>query len=248
MGDTLEQAESAYQDMNVGVTCKLAQQAAELGVDRLVFLSSIKVNGERTANGAAFTQQSLVKPEDAYGRSKWQAEQALWQIAGTTGLEVVVVRSPLIYGPHVKGNLLKLLGLLGKGLPLPLASIKNRRAMVCIDNLVDLLICCAQHPKAVSETFLVCDDDDLSTPALLRSLGAYMNRKPLLIPVPVSILKLLGRVSGQEAQIARLTDSLQVDCSSTRQTLGWKPPVKTQIGLNRMVDWYLSCEQNKTSS
>lgn len=149
---------------------------------------------------------------------------------------------------HVKGNLLKLLGLLAKGLPLPFASIKNRRVMVGIDNLVDLLICCARRPKAVGEKFLVCDDDDLSTPAVLRSLGAYLNSKPLLFPVPMSILKLLGRVSGQQALVARLTDSLQVDCSSTRQTLGWKPPVKTQIGLNRMVDWYLSYDQNKTSS
>jgi nucleoside-diphosphate-sugar epimerase len=149
---------------------------------------------------------------------------------------------------HVKGNLLKLLGLLANGLPLPFASTKNRRAMVDIDNLVDLLIYYTQRPKAVSETHLVCDDDDLSTPAVLRSLGVYMNRKPLLIKVPVSILKLLGRVSGQQALVARLTDSLQVDCSSTRQTLGWKPPVKTQIDLNRMVDWYLSYNQNKTSS
>lgn len=229
-----------YQAINVGATLHLAEQATQAGINRLVFLSSVKVNGERTAAGQPFRDDDPACPEDSYGVSKWEAELALHDVAHRTELEVVIVRPPLVYGAGVKGNLLRLMKLMSRGFPLPLGSIHNRRAMVGIDNLVDLLILCTHHPKAAGRTFLVSDNEDLSTPALLRSLANHMNRKAYLLPVPVSVLRLLGRLTAKQSEVARLTDSLQVDCTNTGQTLGWTPPVQTQTGLKKMVDWYLS--------
>lgn len=239
MEETAGDVLAAYRESNVGVTRQLATHAAEAGIKRLVFLSSIKVNGERTEFAQPFRYECQPKPEDAYGLSKQETEEALWAVAQSSGLEVMVVRSPLVYGPGVKGNLLRLMGLVHKGLPLPLGSINNRRAMIGIDNLVDFLISCVQHPNPAAQTLLVSDDEDLSTPELLRSLAEHMNRKPRLFPMAVSLLKLMGSVTGKQAEIARLTESLRVDCSHAQQVLGWKPPVQTQLGLKRMVDWYL---------
>ena len=248
MRDATDDVISAYRDNNVGVTRQLAKHAAQAGIKRLVFLSSIKVNGGRTEVGQPFRYDDQPKPEDAYGRSKLEAEEALWAVAKSSDLEVTVVRPPLVYGPGVKGNLLKLMALVSRGLPLPLGSISNRRAMVGIDNLVDLLIACVQPPKAAGQTFLVSDDEDLSTPDLLRNLAEHMNLRTRLFPAPVPLLKLLGRVIGKQAEIARLTESLQVDCSHTHQVLGWKPPVPAQHGLKKMVDWYLSHDRGAVRS
>ena len=239
MHETEADALAAYRRVNVDGTRRLAEQAALFGVRRLVFLSSIKVNGEETAPGSAFGPHDLPQPEDSYGLSKWEAEQVLGRVASDTGLEVVVVRSPLVYGPGVKGNLLRLLGLVSRGVPLPIGRVRNQRSMVGLDNLVDLLIRCIDHPAAAGETFLVADGEDLSTPELVRQLAQAMGRSPRLIPVPVSWLQAAGRLTGKAAQVSRLVASLQVDATRTREVLGWVPPLSVAAGLRGTVKAYL---------
>jgi nucleoside-diphosphate-sugar epimerase len=174
-------------------------------------------------------------PEGAYGVSKWEAEQTLWEISAKTGLEVVVVRSPLVYGPGVKGNLARLLKLVRLGLPLPLGALQNKRSLIGLDNLVDLLIRCVDHPEAAGQTFLVSDGEDLSTPDLIRHMAAAMGRSARLFPVPVSLLRLAGSALGKRAEIDRLVGSLQIDSSHTHRVLGWTPSVSVQEGIRRMV-------------
>lgn len=200
-----------------------------------MYLSSIKVNGERTALGVPFSFSDTPAPEDAYGTSKWEAEQALWDISARTGLEVVVVRPPLVYGPGVKGNLARLLKLVRSGLPLPLGAVQNKRSLIGLNNLVDLLIRCVDHPAAAGRTFLVADGEDLSTPDLLRHMAAAMGRSARLVPVPVPLLRLAGSALGKRAEIDRLVGSLQIDSSHTRRVLGWTPPVSVEEGIRRMV-------------
>ena len=231
LGNTL----AAYRAVNVDGSRRLAEQAAAAGVRRLVYLSSIKVNGERTALDAPFSFSDRPAPEDAYGISKWEAEQALWEISAKTGLEVVVVRPPLVCGPRVKGNLARLLELVRLGLPLPFSALQNKRSLIGLDNLVDLLIRCVDHPEAAGQTFLVSDGEDLSTPDLVRYMAAAINRSPRLFPVPVSLLRLAGSALGKRAEIDRLVGSLQIDSSHTRQVLSWAPPVSVQEGIRRMV-------------
>ena len=226
---------AAYRAINVDGSRRLAERAAATGVRRLVYLSSIKVNGEDTAPGASFSFSDRPAPEDAYGISKWEAEQALWEISAKTGLEVVVVRPPLVCGPGVKGNLARLLELVRSGLPLPLGGVQNRRSLIGLDNLMDLLIRCVDHPEAAGQTFLVSDGEDLSTPDLIRHMAAAMNRSPRLFPVPISLLRLAGSALGKRAEIDRLVGSLQIDSSHTRRVLGWTPPVSVQEGIRRMV-------------
>ena len=226
---------TAYRVVNVDGSRRLAEQSAAAGVQRLVYLSSIKVNGEQTALGAPFLFSDAPAPEDAYGISKWEAEQALWDISAKTGLEVVVVRPPLVYGPGVKGNLARLLKLVRSGVPLPLGAVQNKRSLIGLDNLVDLLIRCVYHPAAAGQTFLVSDGEDLSTPDLLRHMAAAMGRSARLVPVPVPLLRLAGSALGKRAEIDRLVGSLQIDSSHTRQVLGWTPPVSVQEGIRRMV-------------
>ena len=251
-----------YRRGNVQHTLKLARQAAAAGVRRFVFLSSVKVNGGRTdalppslrgPNGAmaiegrrsprsardlgtAFTANDAPAPEDAYGVSKWEAEQGLWQIASQTGMEVVVVRPPLVYGPGVKGNFARLLDLVRSGMPLPLAAVNNRRSFIGLDNLVDLLIRFVDHPKAAGQTLLVSDGHDLSTPELLRMIANAMERPARLFPVPVPLLRFAGRALGRLNEVDRLVGSLQVDSSATRELLGWTPPVSVEEGVRRMVE------------
>jgi nucleoside-diphosphate-sugar epimerase len=172
---------------------------------------------------------------DSYGNSKVRAEKALREISEKTGLEIVVVRPPLVYGPGVKGNLARLLKLVRLGLPMPFSTVQNMRSLIGLDNLVDLLIRCVDHPEAAGQTFLVCDDEDLSTPDLIRYMAAAMNRSPRLFPVPVSLLRLAGSALGKRAEIDRLVGSLQIDSSHTRRVLGWNPPVSVQEGIRRMV-------------
>lgn len=248
MHDTEADVFAAYRSVNVAGTRRLAEQAAAAGVGRLVFLSSLKVNGETTdglarpfgsswavcpSDGAGAHNDA--PPEDPYGISKWEAEQALWEVSAKTGLEVVVVRSPLVYGPGVKGNLARLLKLVRSGVPLPLGAVRNKRSLIGLDNLVDLLIRCVDHPAAAGQTFLVSDGEDLSTPDLLRHMAAAMGRSARLFTVPVSLLRLAGSALGKRAEIDRLVGSLQVDSSYTRQVLGWAPPVSVQEGIRRMV-------------
>ena len=225
----------SYRRVNVEGSRSLAIAAAAAGVRRLVFLSSLKVHGERTVPGHPFTSGTAPAPEDAYGQSKWEAEQALHEVAGRTGLELVVVRPPLVYGPGAKANFLRLMQWVARGLPLPLGGIHNRRSLLALGNLTDLLQICIDHPAAAGQTLLASDDHDMSTPELIRGLAAAMGRPARLLPVPVSWLRLAGRLTGQTPQIERLTGSLQVDIGHTREVLSWTPPWTVQQGLKLTV-------------
>ncbi len=237
---------TAYRAVNVGGTRRLAEHAASSGVRRFIFLSSIGVNGVFTDvfsrnladprdERAPIKHGDHPDPREPYGISKWEAEQALWDISAKTGLEVVVLRPPLVYGPGVKGNLARLLKLVRLGLPLPFGALQNKRSLIGLDNLVDLLICCVDHPAAAGQTFLVSDGEDLSTPDLLRHMATAMGRSARLFPVPVSLLRLAGSALGKRAEIDRLVGSLQIDSSHTCRVLGWTPPVSVQEGIRRMV-------------
>jgi nucleoside-diphosphate-sugar epimerase len=228
-----------FRRVNVEGTVNLARQAAAHGVSRFVFLSSIKVNGELTGAGQPFTATDAPSPEDPYGVSKCKAEQKLWQIATETGMEVVVLRPPLVYGPGVKGNFIRLMQLIDKQVPLPLGAIQNQRSLIYLDNLVDAIRVCLTHPKAAGKTFLVSDEDDVSTPGLIRRIAAAMGRRPLLLPVPVSLMKWASAFFGKKAAVDRLLGSLCVDMTPLREELGWNPPYTMQAGLETTAQWYL---------
>lgn len=227
-----------FLQVNLHGTSNLARQAACFGVKRLVFASSIKVNGEQTSATQAFTELDEPNPHDYYSISKWQAEQALWRIAQDTGLEIVVVRPPLVYGPGVKGNFAQMLAVVAKRIPLPLASVHNRRSLIYVENLVDALIACATHPVAAGQTYLVCDSEDVSTPNLLRQLGDAMRYPAHLLPFPTSWLRILGKLSGKSDQVERLLGSLQVDSGKIRRDLDWVPPYTLQQGLQATAESY----------
>ena len=224
-----------FRKSNVEGTLNLARQAASAGLRRFIFISSIKVNGESTSAGRYFCPFDAPAPEDPYGISKMEAERGLMQLASETGMEVVIIRPPLVYGPGVKGNFASLIKLMGKGLPLPLGAINNKRSLVGIDNLVDLIIRCIDHPAAANQVFLAGDGEDLSTTELLRGLAEAMGRAARLIPVPAALLSLGATLLGKRAVAQRLLGSLQVDISKTRQLLGWEPPVSVKEGLRRCV-------------
>lgn len=230
-----------FRAVNVETTRHLARQAAAAGVKRFVYLSSIKVNGEETEPGCPYRADSPANPQDPYGQSKLEAEQALFEIAGETGLEVVVVRPPLVYGPGVKANFASLMGALQRRLPLPFASIDNRRSLVARDNLVDLLLLCTRHPAAAGRVFLVSDGQDLSTAQLCRALSEALGVRHRLLPVPTFALRALGRITGRSQQVQRLLGSLQVDISATRQLLGWVPPVSVERALRETAQWFREC-------
>lgn len=223
-----------FRRVNVDGTANLARQSAAAGVRRFVYLSSIKVNGEFTQEGHPFTADDAPAPEDPYAVSKHEAEQALRQIAAKTGMEVVIIRPPLVYGPGVKANFESMMRWLSRGVPLPLAAAnRNRRSLVALDNLVDLILTCLQHPKAANQTFLVTDGEDLSTTELLQRMGQAIDRPTCLLPVPVSLLAFAARLLGKKAVAQRLLGSLQVDISKTCELLDWKPPVTVDEGLRR---------------
>jgi len=222
---------AAFRAVNVEATRHLATQAAALGVKRFVFVSSVKVNGEETQPGRPFTADAAALPEDPYGQSKLEAEQALFEVAARTGLEVCVVRPPLVYGPGVKANFASLMEALRRRLPLPFASIDNRRSLVSRDNLVDLLLLCSRHPAAAGQVFLVSDGEDLSTAQLCTRLSTALGVRPRLLPVSPSLLRLLGRLIGRSQQVQRLLGSLQVDIAKTRSLLGWTPPLSVEQAL-----------------
>ena len=229
----------AYQKINVEETLNLATQAASFGVKRFIFLSSIKVNGEKTLRSESFKHNDIAMPEDAYGASKLEAEKVLRELSDRTGLEIVIIRAPLVYGEGVKGNFLRLLNLTNKKIPLPFARINNIRSLVGLDNLIDLIICCIDHPKAAGQIFLISDNESISTPELIKKIGAAMGKSTRLFPVPLSIFKLLGRLMGKSYEVDKLLGSLMVDTSHTRQILGWKPILSLDDGLNKTVQWYL---------
>jgi len=240
MNETETDALAAYRAVNVDGTRRLAEQAVKSGVKRLVYLSSIKVNGEQTSTGVGFTATDFAKPEDPYGISKWEAEQVLLEVAARTGLEVVIIRPPLVYGSGVKGNFHSMLKWLSRGIPLPLGAIHNTRSLVGIDNLVDLIITCINHPAAANQTFLVSDGEDLSTTDLLRRLGKVLHKPARLLPVPASVLGFTAQLAGKKAVAQRLLGNLQVDISKTREVLDWSPPVSVDEGLQKTANWFFS--------
>ena len=227
----------AYRRINVLGTIRLAQLAAAAGVRRLVFLSSVKVNGDATTS-RAYTENDAPMPQDAYGITKREAEDALRRIGSETRMEVVILRPPLVYGPGVKGNFLRLLRLIERGLPLPLASVDNRRSLIYVENLVNAIIACVNTPAAAGKTYLVSDGEDVSTPALIGKLATAMGRSPRLLPCPVALLNLGAAMVGKRAAAARLTGSLRVDSSRIRAELGWVPRYSLDQGLNATAQWY----------
>jgi len=224
--------------VNVAGTEHLARSAAASGVKRLVYVSSIKVNGEVTCGDVRFSETDMDAPQDPYGISKCEAEQVLHQVAAETGLEVVIVRPPLVYGAGVKGNFSQMLKVLAKGLPLPLASVQNRRSLVYVGNLVDALILCATHPAAAGQTYLVSDGEDISTSDLLRELGAAMGHPARLFPCPAALFRLAGKLTGKTEQVERLLGSLRVDSGKIRRELSWTPPYTLHQGLRATGEWY----------
>ncbi|WP_038082778.1 NAD-dependent epimerase/dehydratase family protein [Thioalkalivibrio sp. ALgr1] len=223
-----------FRRCNVEGTLELARQAAEAGVRRFVFLSSIGVLGRSSERPLRFDDEPI--PEDHYAVSKLEAEQGLAELSKETGMEVVIVRPPLVYGPNAPGNFGKLMEWVARGVPLPLGAVtRNRRSLVGLDNLVDLLVTCLEHPAAANRVFLAGDGEDLSTTDLLRRVAAAMGRRARLVPVPPALLRAGARAVGRGEMARRLLDSLQVDISDTRETLGWEPPVSVDEGLRRAV-------------
>lgn len=231
MNDVESDPLAAFRKINVEGTLNLARQAAASGVRRFIFISSIKVNGEGTKPGTAYTADDVPAPADPYGISKMEAEQGLRQLAAQTGMEVVIIRPVLVYGPGVKANFLNMMRWLSKGIPLPFGAIHNRRSLVALDNLVDLVVTCISHPAAANQTFLVSDGDDLSTTALLSKMANALQRPARLIPVPSWMLETGATLLGKKALSQRLCGSLQVDISKTRTLLGWTPPISVDQAL-----------------
>lgn len=222
-----------YRKVNVSGTLNFARQAAESGVKRFIFISSIGVNGN--VNTRPFTEDDAPNPADLYAKSKWEAEQGLREIQRETGMELVIIRPPLVYGPEAPGNFGSLVNWVEKGVPLPLGAIQNRRSLVALDNLVDLIVTCIDHPAAAGQVFLAGDGEDLSTTELIQGVAHAMGRPPRLIPVPSGLLMFGATLFGKKAVAQRLLGSLQVDISKARNVLGWRPPVTVEEGLARAV-------------
>lgn len=231
MNDSVKDPLNAYRWVNTAGTINLARQAAGAGVRRFVYISSVKVYGESTSPDRPFSVKDPTNPQDPYALSKLEAENELLKLAAETGMEVVIIRPPLVYGPGVKANFLRLMKVIYMGLPLPLALVNNKRSMVALDNLVDLIITCAHHPAAAGQTFLVSDGQDFSTPELIKKLARAMRRQARLFPVPTTLLQLGGRICGKQKELERLMGSLQVDIKYTCDTLEWRPPISAEKAL-----------------
>ncbi|QZD69695.1 SDR family oxidoreductase [Pseudomonas sp. 3-2] len=240
MNDLAEGALERFRKINVEGTVRLARSAAEAGVKRFIFVSSIKVNGEMTLPGVVFKADDLPAPLDPYGLSKSEAEDALRAISVETGMEVVVIRPPLVYGPGVGANFLSMMRWLERGTPLPLGAIHNHRSLVALENLVDLLNVCISHPEAAGNTFLVSDGEDLSTTQLLRRMASALGVKPRLLSIPSWVLKTGASLIGRADLAQRLCGSLQVDISKTIDRLGWSPVIGVDDALKRTAYQYQS--------
>jgi len=239
MDDTAEDPLAEFRKVNVDLTLDLARSALAAGARRFIFISSVKVNGESTVPGGAFTANDLPQPVDPYAQSKLEAEVALRSLAAETGLEVVIIRTPLVYGPGVKGNFRTMMRVLAAGLPLPLGKVKNKRSLVALDNLVDLIITCIDHPAAANQTLMVSDGEDLSTSELLRRLATALGKNARLLPIPESWLGRGARLLRRETVHARLCGSLQVDMRETCALLGWTPPIQMDDALRQTAQAFL---------
>lgn len=233
----LPQNRGLYDVVNAGGTDSLARAAAQAGVRRLVYVSSIKVNGEATAQ-RPFLPDDRPNPRDAYGSSKLRGENALLSTAAATDMEVAIVRPPLVYGPGVRANFLRLMHWVNSGWPLPLGAIHNQRSLVSVWNLCDLIAELLANPRAAGGVWLVSDGEDPSTPDLVRRLGRAMHRRVCLLPVPAEVLRGCSAIAGRSAEVARLCGSLKVDIAATRTKLGWSPPVAMDEALARTAAWY----------
>lgn len=225
--------------VNTASALNLAQQAAFSGVGRFIFLSSIKVNGEFTPEGQPFRAGETNIPKDPYGLSKYEAEQGLHEIAKQTGMELVVIRPPIVYGPNVKGNFLQMMSWVSKGVPLPLGAIHSQRSLVALDNLIDLISVCVEHPAAAGETFLVSDDEDVTTTQLLKKMGKALGKPARLVAIPQGVLEVFLSTLGKQAITQRLCTSLQVDISKTKSLLGWQPFVSMDEAMDKTAKAWL---------
>ncbi|YCO05585.1 UDP-glucose 4-epimerase family protein [Vibrio sp. VNB-15] len=246
MRDKVESPLALYREVNTAGTINLAKQAIAAGVKKFIFISSIKVNGESSQLGKPFTSKDAHSAQDDYGLSKSEAESQLLDLAKGSGMDVVIIRPTLVYGPGAKANFASLMNLVSKGIPLPFGCIKNnKRSLVSVDNLVDLIVTCIDHPNAANQVFLVSDDYDLSTSQMVREMACALGRPTWQLPVPVWCYKLAGKVFNKSDVVNRLTGSLQVDISHTKETLGWVPPQSLQEGFKKTAEAFL---QSKKSS
>ena len=235
MFDSANDPLTEFRKVNTVGTEHLARSSAASGVKRFVYVSTIGVNGLLTYENSKFCEESIANPHNPYSLSKWEAEEVLKKVASETGLDVVIVRPPLVYGLGAPGNFAQLISVLKRGLPLPFALVRNKRSLIYVGNLVDALLLCATHPAAAGQTYLVSDGEDLSTSDLLHNLSTLMGRSPRLFAFPTALLKLAGHLTGKSKQIEQLLCSLQLDSSKIRRELGWKPPFTLQEGLNKTI-------------
>ncbi|MEE1979618.1 SDR family oxidoreductase [Shewanella xiamenensis] len=243
MNDKTEDPIAAFKEVNTFGTLNFARQAATAGVKRFIFVSTIKVNGESTSGCSPFRFNDDCQPQDPYGTSKADAEIELKKLATETGMEVVIIRPTLVYGPGVKANFASLMNLVSKGIPLPFGCIThNKRSLVSITNLVDLIITCIDHPKAFNQVFLVSDDHDVSTSEMVREMAKALDKPSVQVPIPIWCYKLAGKLFNKSDVVDRLTGSLQVDISHTKETLGWKPPQTLQEGFKQTAQAFLQAK------
>ena len=233
---------ATFRETNTYATLNLAQQAANAGVRRFIFISSIGVNGNQT-HAKPFTADDLPTPAEPYATSKHEAEIGLRQIATETGMEVVIIRPPLVYGANAKGTFGQLIKTVARGIPLPLGNIHNQRSLVALPNLIDLITTCIDHPAATNQTFLVSDGEDLSTTELLQRLSHALGKPARLLPIPQSWLETALTLVGKRAIAQRLCGNLQVDISKTRDLLGWTPPVSVDEALRQTAQAYLQARR-----
>lgn len=240
MDDVESDPLTEYRKVNTAGTLNLARQAVDAGVKRFVFISSIKVNGEHTNKGSKFSPDDDYIPMDPYGMSKYEAEQGLLTLAKETDMEVVIIRPPLVYGSGVRANFASMMKWINKGVPLPLGAVHNKRSLIALDNLVNFIIHCVDHPKAANEVFLISDGEDVSTTELLRKVANAFGEKAVLFPVPVSLMTMAAKLIGKADVANRLFSSLQVDSSKARDLLGWEPVVTMDEQLKKTADAYLN--------
>ena len=245
MDDSSVDPLSEFRAVNTYGTLHLAQQAAQAGVKRFIFISTIKVNGESTLTGVPFKPEDSSIPTDPYGLSKYEAEVGLRKIAKETGMEVVIIRPPLVYGPGVKGNFVSMMKWLNKGIPLPLGAINNKRSFVSLDNLISLITICIDHPNAANETFLVSDDNDISITTLLSELAVSLNTPKRLLPIPGAWLMFCAKLLGKQDVALRLLGSLQVDITKTKSLLGWSPPYTVDESLKKTAQFFMKQQTEK---